>query len=226
MDKARRENVTRGNPRTATTYSQGTQRLLKVMMEESKLNSLLQLHLTKTIKNGDSLPITCVLRDEKPKHREKVTISRQPHIQRPTYRTKEQIVQSGAYERDPYIPERYLASSAKEKERLQNLMTYGQDSIPQSAPKPVIEPQLGNDRFEELEEEIKERREFLEDMQHLGQRSKYSAAINAEISMKIREMEVLDKKRTAELKEAINIKSRPNNPRPESSTLANPHDPS
>ncbi|XP_014666460.1 PREDICTED: UPF0193 protein EVG1-like isoform X2 [Priapulus caudatus] len=169
MDKARRENVTRGNPRTATTYSQGTQRLLKVMMEESKLNSLLQLHLTKTIK---------------------------------------------------------IASSAKEKERLQNLMTYGQDSIPQSAPKPVIEPQLGNDRFEELEEEIKERREFLEDMQHLGQRSKYSAAINAEISMKIREMEVLDKKRTAELKEAINIKSRPNNPRPESSTLANPHDPS
>lgn len=45
-------------------------------------------------------------------------------------------------------------------------------------------------------EEIEERRKFLEEMENLGQGKEYRSRILAEISQRVRELEVLDKKRS------------------------------
>ena len=44
--------------------------------------------------------------------------------------------------------------------------------------------------------EIEERRNFLEEMENLGQGKEYRSRILAEISQRVRELEVLDKKRS------------------------------
>ena len=44
-------------------------------------------------------------------------------------------------------------------------------------------------------QEIRERREFLEEMEHLGQRNTYESQLSTEISQKIRELELIDKER-------------------------------
>ena len=51
----------------------------------------------------------------------------------------------------------------------------------------------------ELEKEIKDREEFLNEMESLGQGQKYRGQIRAEISGIIREMEKIDLERNREL---------------------------
>lgn len=55
--------------------------------------------------------------------------------------------------------------------------------------------------------EVNERVEFLDDMAKVGRRKEYQNHIMTEISQKIREMEILDKQRTAELNEMIKAKT-------------------
>ncbi|KAM5250797.1 UPF0193 protein EVG1 isoform 4-T6 [Hipposideros larvatus] len=94
----------------------------------------------------------------------------------------------------------------KEKQRLQNIFATGKDKkerkkkpppVPQEDPAPEL------DRFEELVEEIRERKDFLADMEALGQGRQYRGIILAEISQKLREMEDIDHKRTEELRKAL-----------------------
>nr|XP_046168006.1 UPF0193 protein EVG1-like [Oncorhynchus gorbuscha] len=60
-------------------------------------------------------------------------------------------------------------------------------------------PEEERDRFQEVLDEIEERKEFLEEMTALGKGKQYRN-INTEISQKIRELEVIDKARSAELR--------------------------
>ncbi|KAM5334714.1 UPF0193 protein EVG1 isoform 8-T8 [Glossophaga mutica] len=95
----------------------------------------------------------------------------------------------------------------KEKRRLQNIFATGKDrgerkrkpppKKQQNAPAPEL------DRFEELVKEIQERKEFLADMEALGQGRQYRGIILAEISQKLREMEDIDRQRSEELREAL-----------------------
>nr|CAH8859999.1 unnamed protein product [Trichobilharzia regenti] len=55
------------------------------------------------------------------------------------------------------------------------------------------------DRFEELMDEVNERREFLAQMENLGRVKEYRTTIETEISQLIREMEEIDLKRTREM---------------------------
>lgn len=48
--------------------------------------------------------------------------------------------------------------------------------------------------------EIQERREFLEEMEALGQGKKYQGVVLTEISQKLNEMESIDKKRSEEMR--------------------------
>uniref|UniRef100_A0A8D0H4A3 Chromosome 22 open reading frame 23 n=1 Tax=Sphenodon punctatus TaxID=8508 RepID=A0A8D0H4A3_SPHPU len=130
-------------------YSQETQELLKVMMQESRLTNFQQRHLT-----------NCMKRDLE-----------------------------------------------KEKERLQNILATGKvkaEQNPQRKPVQKVEEETPEpDRFEELVNEIQERKIFLAEMEALGQDKQYQGIILTEISQKLREMEVIDKKRSMKVREAM-----------------------
>ncbi|XP_022080355.1 UPF0193 protein EVG1 homolog isoform X2 [Acanthaster planci] len=194
MSAGKQRGVAKGGMWNTQTpqYSNETQQLLKVMMQESKLNAFQQRQLKEAMK-------------AKPK-----SIRVDPRGHSGGLRKKEDIEDSGAYERQQYRPSPQK-SLEKEKGRLQNIMAFGEDKPPVTeerrkellqAPTPEPEP----DRFTELEAEIRERAEFLEDMTRLGKGKEYQAIIATEISQKLREMEVIDKKRTAQLHKAIQAK--------------------
>ena len=77
-------------------------------------------------------------------------------------------------------------NSTKEKQKLQNVMAFGSEVEPtptmaRSIPScPEEETEL--DRFDEVLKEIEERREFLEEMEALGQGQKYRTKVMTEIS--------------------------------------------
>ncbi|XP_024904611.1 UPF0193 protein EVG1 isoform X5 [Pteropus alecto] len=94
----------------------------------------------------------------------------------------------------------------KEKQRLQNIFATGKDKQERKRKPPPVRqanpaPEL--DRFEELVKEIQERKEFLADMEALGQGRQYRGIILAEISQKVQEMEAIDHKRSEELRKAL-----------------------
>nr|XP_007973922.1 UPF0193 protein EVG1 isoform X5 [Chlorocebus sabaeus] len=73
----------------------------------------------------------------------------------------------------------------KEKQRLQNIFAMGKDPEErkrQAPPARQEAPAPEQDRFEELVKEIQERKEFLTDMEALGQGKQYRGIILAEIS--------------------------------------------
>nr|KAF6451829.1 hypothetical protein HJG59_001830 [Molossus molossus] len=94
----------------------------------------------------------------------------------------------------------------KEKRRLQNILATGKDKEERKRKPPPVQredpaPEL--DRFEELVREIQERKEFLADMEALGQGRQYRGIILAEISQKLREMEDIDRQRSEDLSKAL-----------------------
>uniref|UniRef100_A0A9L0TTB9 Chromosome 28 C22orf23 homolog n=2 Tax=Equus TaxID=9789 RepID=A0A9L0TTB9_HORSE len=94
----------------------------------------------------------------------------------------------------------------KEKRRLQNILATGKNPEEQKRKPPPVQqegPAPEVDRFEELVKEIQERKEFLADMEALGQGRQYRGVILAEISQKLREMEDIDHKRSEELRKAL-----------------------
>ncbi|XP_053577219.1 UPF0193 protein EVG1 [Bombina bombina] len=185
-------------------YSKETQELIRAMMQESKLTNFQQRQISDRLNRGDSLPSQChptSSRQPPPSaptnQRRKVTLS----LARPSLRPAERCRAGDAYSREKFQP-RPTRDLNKEKHRLQNLMATGKDlPEPSRAPPQTQEPkEEEEDRFDELVAEIQERREFLEDMEALGRGKEYQNIIRTEISQKLREMEVIDKMRCAELR--------------------------
>ncbi|KAL4240777.1 hypothetical protein ACF0H5_001565 [Mactra antiquata] len=199
-------------------YSQQTHNLLKDMMKESKLTNFQQRHLEKQLRGGGTLPTQCNPTSSA-KKKQPAPAARPPKYLTPKnyknkIRTKEDIEASGAYERPQYegSPSHWSKNSEKEKQKLANMMAFGQDIDPQAERLKRLqlarqqqqyeeEPEV--DRFDELQEEINERRQFLSDMEAVGQGDKHRPLIETQISQLIREMEVIDKKRTRELEQLI-----------------------
>ncbi|XP_038068107.1 UPF0193 protein EVG1 homolog [Patiria miniata] len=225
MSAGKQRGVAKGGMWNTQTpqYSNETQQLLKVMMQESKLNAFQQRQLKDALKGGGALPMRChpstSSRPSAPSPPKSQSVRVDPRGHSSGLRKKEDIEDSGAYERPQYRPSPQK-SLEKEKNKLQNIMTYGEDKPPISekrrkellrVPTPEPEP----DRFAELENEIRERAEFLEDMNRLGKGKEFQPIIATEVSQKLREMEVIDKKRTAQLQQAIQAKERQTaNPQP------------
>uniref|UniRef100_A0A8D0L883 Chromosome 22 open reading frame 23 n=1 Tax=Sphenodon punctatus TaxID=8508 RepID=A0A8D0L883_SPHPU len=193
-------------------YSQETQELLKVMMQESRLTNFQQRHLTNCMKRGDTLPVYC-----------NPTSSGEPQLAEPTCSPPKlvcsaslltrpqlrpaEICQAGdAYTREKFKP-KATRDLEKEKERLQNILATGKvkaEQNPQRKPVQKVEEETPEpDRFEELVNEIQERKIFLAEMEALGQDKQYQGIILTEISQKLREMEVIDKKRSMKVREAM-----------------------
>jgi len=82
------------------------------------------------------------------------------------------------------LPCRY--NSSREKEKLQNMMAFGSEleptPPPRSSPPQLREEEDEVDRFDEVLQEIEERRQFLAEMEALGQGKKYNTQIMTEIS--------------------------------------------
>ncbi|XP_027623171.1 UPF0193 protein EVG1 isoform X1 [Tupaia chinensis] len=114
---------------------------------------------------------------------------------------------SGAYSREQFKPQA-TRDLEKEKHRLQTILATGKEPEerkrkPTPTPGRQEDPAPEVDRFDELVKEIQERKEFLADMEALGQGRQYRGLILAEISQKLREMEDIDHKRSEELRKAL-----------------------
>ncbi|XP_020838230.1 UPF0193 protein EVG1 isoform X1 [Phascolarctos cinereus] len=193
-----------------SNYTPETCQLLKVMMEESKLTNFQQRQLMDSMKRGDALPSRCnPVSSQKPMPKRVNKFCLPPILTpRPHLRPAEVCQANKAYARDQFKP-RPCRDMEKEKERLQDIFANGKDGsekkkIKQSARQAEPLPSDPEpDRFEELVKEVRERQEFLAEMQALGQGKQYRGIILTEISQKLREMEDIDQKRKDELQKAL-----------------------
>lgn len=190
--------------------SRETQELMKVMMKESRLTNFQQRKLNEAMRDNKALPTKVPPTSS---YREKEIIIQAPPPRSLTMRgkplvairTKEAIEGSGAYEREKFVP-KATRDLEKEKNRLSNFMAYGEDVKPPT--KQQLLRQLREemeveykekDRFDEIQEEIEERKSFLETMRSVGRSGEYEAVISAQISQLVREMEAIDRERNAQL---------------------------
>ncbi|XP_060044941.1 UPF0193 protein EVG1 isoform X2 [Erinaceus europaeus] len=210
------EPATRGTElsrcRRPPAYTAETRRLLGVMMKESKLTNFQQRHLLDTMNRGDALPLQC-----SPTASQRVLPPKQPagapaiHLPpilaaRSHLRPASMCQANGAYSREQFKP-RATRDLEKEKRRLQNIFATGKDTEEGKRKPPPLQqeeqpPQ--RDRFQELIQEVQERKEFLADMEALGQGRQYRGIILTEISQqKLQEMEDIDHKKNEELRNAL-----------------------
>uniref|UniRef100_A0A8C9KHB6 Chromosome 22 open reading frame 23 n=1 Tax=Panthera tigris altaica TaxID=74533 RepID=A0A8C9KHB6_PANTA len=184
------------------TYTPGTCKLLRVMMKESKLTNFQQRHIMDTMKSKSPTSSQKVLPPKQPAS----AIYLPPIlVARPHLRPASVCQAGGAYSREPFKPQA-TRDLEKEKRRLQNIFATGKDSEERKRKPPPVrqeDPAPELDRFEELVKEIQDRKEFLADMEALGQGRQDRGIILAEISQKLREMEDIDHKRSEELRKAL-----------------------
>ncbi|XP_048355549.1 UPF0193 protein EVG1 isoform X2 [Sphaerodactylus townsendi] len=200
-----------------TKYSKETQELLKVMMQESRLTNFQQRHLGNCMKRGASLPLHCNPTSSKePQLPEpfssspKVFLSISP-CARPHLRPAEVCQAGDAYTRERFRPQA-TRDLEKEKERLQNIFAKGKDKVEGKVQKKSVKVEevvLEPDRFEELVKEVEDRKKFMSEMEALGHSKLYQGIILTEISQKLREMEIIDKQRTAKVRESSDIGNMP-----------------
>ncbi|XP_068257852.1 LOW QUALITY PROTEIN: UPF0193 protein EVG1 [Nyctibius grandis] len=165
------------------------------------------------LRGGDTLPLQCHPTASKepvpaaptfsPAVSQPSRLSAKPHL-RPA-----KVCQAGdAYSREKFkIHGQGVRDLEKEKQRLQNIFATGKDVVEHNVKRTLVETKEEEipepDRFEELVNEIRERREFLAEMEALGQGKKYQSIVLTEISQKMREMEIIDKKRSEEIREIM-----------------------
>ncbi|KAM6137384.1 UPF0193 protein EVG1 [Pterocles gutturalis] len=181
------------------------------MMEESKLTRSQQRYLMDCVERGGTLPLQCHRTSSKepapaaPAFSLAVCqlsrLSARPHL-RPA-----NVCQAGdAYTREKFKPQA-TRDLEKEKQRLQNILVTGKDEVEHKAKQKLLQTKEEEipepDRFEELVNEVQERREFLAEMEALGQGKKYQRIILTEISQKLCEMEIIDKKRSEEMRQIM-----------------------
>ncbi|XP_018428081.1 PREDICTED: UPF0193 protein EVG1 [Nanorana parkeri] len=189
-------------------YSKETQNLLKVMMQESRLTNFQQRQIKERLQTGDTLPVLChpssSIAQHKPRASESMPKKKNIANARSVLRPAEKCQAGDAYSREKFQP-RPTRDLNKEKMRLQNIMATGKDlpDIPQALPQTVETETEERDRFDELVAEMQERWDFLKEMEALGRGRQYYNIINTEISQMLREMEMIDKQRSAALREAM-----------------------
>ncbi|KFO81703.1 UPF0193 protein EVG1, partial [Cuculus canorus] len=192
-------------------YSPDTRELLRAMMEELKLTHFQRRSLMNCVKRGDTLPLQCHPTSSKktapaalafsPPVCQPCRLPAKPHL-RPA-----SVCQAGdAYTREKFRPQP-TRDLEKEKERLQNILAMGKEVVEHNVKRMPVQRKEEEiperDRFEELVNEVQERKEFLAEMEALGQGKKYRSIVLTEISQKIREMEIIGKMRSEAMREIM-----------------------
>ncbi|KAL2087293.1 hypothetical protein ACEWY4_018352 [Coilia grayii] len=191
----------------ATQYSKETQEMLKLMMKESRLTNFQQRKLDSHLRKGEALPLSCNPTSSAPPPQPKAkAIKTSTSLSAKPLRRQAEVCKAGDnYKREMFRPGA-TRDVEKEKRRLQNILAGCQeDPKPKGArmlPKESVKEEE-KDRFQEVLEEIEDRKQFLEEMTSLGMGHHYKHIINTEISQKIRELELIDKVRSASLKSLL-----------------------
>ncbi|KAM6971880.1 UPF0193 protein EVG1 [Aplochiton taeniatus] len=195
-------------PRT-THYSKDTQAMLKLMMQESRLTNFQQRQINDRMKKGAALPLTCNPTSSSPPSQPKSKAVQHGQTclsSKPQRRSADACSSGENYTREMFRPSA-TRDLEKEKRRLQNILATGQEEPNSQKPKVPLklsrQEEVERDRFQEVLEEIEQRRQFLEEMTALGKGKNYQTLINTEISQKIRELEVIDKARSTDLRAQI-----------------------
>ncbi|XP_029926546.1 UPF0193 protein EVG1 [Myripristis murdjan] len=214
METSSRGQVGRGLwscPR-APRYSQETQDMLRLMMQESRLTNFHQRRINDCLKKGTALPLACnptssVLSPQARTKTIKPGPTRLPG--KPQRRSAESCRSGNSYARERFRPGP-TRDLEKEKRRLQNILATGQEEPCAKFPKNVpadqsreVEEERKRDRHQEVLDEIEERRQFLADMTALGQGKHYHHLINTEISQKIHELKLIKEARGTKTKAAM-----------------------
>ncbi|XP_017548472.1 UPF0193 protein EVG1 isoform X1 [Pygocentrus nattereri] len=193
----------RNHPRVK--YSGETTQLIQMMMRDSGLTSFQQRQINSQLKKGGALPLVCNPTSSAPPchPQPQFSVSNGPVLSaRPQRRSAEECRAGENYTREKYRPSA-TRDLEKEKHRLQSILATGQEE-----PQPSLSHQQPTergegretDRFQEVLDEIEERRQFLEEMNALGRGQHYQHIINSQISQKIRELELIDRRRSEELR--------------------------
>ncbi|CAN8211642.1 unnamed protein product [Coccothraustes coccothraustes] len=186
-------------------YSTGTRELVRGMMEELQMTHSQKRYLMDYVTRGDALP----LRRFPPSSAQPGPVPYPAACQpcrlpaRPLLRPAKVCRAGDAYTREKFKPQP-TRDLEKEKRRLQKILALGKDEVEDKVEQVFIrkkEEEIAEpDRFEELMNEIQERRDFLAEMEALGQGKKYQGIVLTEISQKLHEMEIIDKKRSEEMR--------------------------
>ncbi|XP_056629871.1 UPF0193 protein EVG1 homolog [Diorhabda carinulata] len=165
-------------------YTPEKHEFIKLLVQESKMTLSQNKKNNYFLRTGEPFPSKSKIRHQLPE----VTI--RPGSSKK--RSKNDIVNSGVYERERYVPRPCLFDREKEKEKLQNKMAFNGEIVVKKSK--VIEKKVNQEtkqevnRFDQLVQEIKEREEWLEEMDRLGQGDKYRQIIELQIQEKVREM--------------------------------------
>ncbi|XP_041642294.1 UPF0193 protein EVG1 [Cheilinus undulatus] len=196
------------NPK-ATQYSKETQDMLRLMVQESRLNNLQTNKINKCLQNGASLPLTSDPTWSTSPSQPKSYISVKTSFPgKPQRRMAEACRSGNSYAREKFRPGP-TRDLEKEKKRLQDIFAAEEPKAALTQKVPAYENPEEIDRYQEVLDEINERRQFLEDMTSLGKEKQYINIISTEISQKIRELEVLEKAQSTE-KDAMNSERKEN----------------
>uniref|UniRef100_A0A0A9W2I2 UPF0193 protein EVG1 n=1 Tax=Lygus hesperus TaxID=30085 RepID=A0A0A9W2I2_LYGHE len=188
-------------------YSPETQRLLKELINESKLSMMQRKKVNESIKMGDPLPLPPKVPERKVPNSSGIEDFRKIYL--PRRRRKEQIELSGAYDREDNVTYISPVDYTKEKQRLQDLMAFGK-TIQKNRTKPPPVSNEENEMEKKCEKiawvlkEIEERENFLSEMKKLGQGKQYEGIIRQEIAAKLRSLEEMDKDLKTVLKKEYN----------------------
>ncbi|KAJ8678591.1 hypothetical protein QAD02_014378 [Eretmocerus hayati] len=177
-------------------------------MEESKLTMMQRKSIMGAMNRGDSLPHPISFCKKKEK-----SSSPELQVQCPSAwkrRSRDTIVSSGAYDREQYRRTTPLPNKDKQKRHLASMMAYGKEVPPTPRESKVFhktkklpQPNEDDDPFKDLVQGIRERIQFLHDMESLGLGKKYKPIIHQEIAQKVRLIEALDKNRSSEVNKEI-----------------------
>ncbi|XP_026158655.1 UPF0193 protein EVG1 isoform X2 [Mastacembelus armatus] len=168
------------------------------MMHESRLTNHQRKQINECLKNGAALPLTSDSTLSASLRESKISKPVQRLLPgKPQRRSAESCRSGSSYVREKFRPGP-IRDLEKEKRRLQNILATGQEeptSISYQNTPACHKPEVSEerDRYQEVLDEIEERRQFLADMASLGQEKRYINIINTEISQKIRELEMLDR---------------------------------
>ncbi|XP_071359804.1 UPF0193 protein EVG1 [Trachinotus anak] len=188
------------NPR-ATPYSKETQDMLRIMMQESRLTNRQKKQINECLKNGAALPLAPGPIPSPSPPQPKTSKSVQKCLPaKPQRRSAESCRSGNSYVREKFHPTP-TRDLEKEKRRLQNILATGEEEPTAASSQnfhTCLNPGVMEERdpYQEVLDEIEDRRQFLADMASLGQERQYINIINTEISQKIRELEALDKARS------------------------------
>ncbi|XP_034390148.1 UPF0193 protein EVG1 isoform X2 [Cyclopterus lumpus] len=173
------------NQPRAPQYSKETQDMLRSMMQQSRFTNLQRKQINECLKNGAALPLTADPTSSASPTKPKTTKSVQKSLLcKPQRRTAEACRSGNSYVREKFHPGP-LRDLEKEKMRLQNILATGEEEPKAYRNVPAcLNPEVAEqkDRYQEVLDEIQERRQFLADMSSLGQEKQYLNIINTQIS--------------------------------------------